>query len=435
MIANARRAGRNPAAIEIAVIVALFAMDLSSFGASSPVHGPLEIFGQDSVYLLESLAQGVVYPWNPQSHLLHHVLLERGFDVWQRIFGAGPDSAFRYLKLFTALAGLAFLFALRQLLRELGLDPARRIVILILAGLSVSVWFHFSAFETHCVALPALVIYLLSLARMRDRASRSVGDRLMFVGSLVVLGWTRVDLYRFAAASALIPLLPAAKRWRRDLLIDLALVAVLAIGLNAVTARAYLHVPWDEAPTAVLHRDDRVELEDRLHRVENLSPSNLFSVGRAVTLYSMVMPVETRPAGRSFFAPPDYDLDLEWKEGDVRPSTPLFSRPARNLLGFAVSLLAFAAIAVLLASAFVASVVRALRGDLLHTVLITQAIFGWLLYTWHEPFLWIVGFVSLWLVMIAELLRGRGRAPWVGVALAGVVLGVHNLFAFYLPFR
>ena len=116
-------------------------------------------------------------PWNPQHHLLYHTLVEKGFGLWKLRFGVDSDSAFGYLKLFTALTGLAFLLALRFLFKEFGVPPFRRICFLLLAGLSVSAWFHFTAFETYCLAMPALVLYFVALHRLIRRGSRRLPDR------------------------------------------------------------------------------------------------------------------------------------------------------------------------------------------------------------------------------------------------------------------
>jgi hypothetical protein len=423
---------------EAAVIAALFALYLASFGPSSPFYGPREVFAQDSAYLLDALARGVTYPWNPQNHLLHHVVVEGGYVLWQRAFGSGRASAFHYLKLFSALSGLAFLVVLGRLLSTLGLAAARRAVVLALTGIAVSVWFHFSAVETHCLAMPALATYLLCLVRLRQRTQRTAAERWMLVVSLAALGLIREDLFRFAAVSALLLLLPAVERWRRSLAVDLALVAVLVVGGSIVIARGYLHLPWSEAVTVMFDRDDRPELEDRIGRVANLNRRDLVTVGRALTLYSMVMPVEPRGAGRGFLAPPRNDLARAWRSDDEDSSTNLFDQPARNLLGSAVSLAACVAIGLLLVGAVVTSVRGAATGDPLHALLLGQAIVAWLLYTWFdpfEPFLWVLECVPLWIVMIAELMRSRRGAAWWGLGLAAAILGVHNAFAFWLPFR
>ena len=109
-----------PSMSEACIILGLCVLYAFGFGPGSPAHSALEIFGQDSYYLLESLRRGVIYPWNPQNHLLHHVLVDGGYAVWRRVFGAGGEVAFYYLKSFTVLSGLGFLLALRLLFVELG---------------------------------------------------------------------------------------------------------------------------------------------------------------------------------------------------------------------------------------------------------------------------------------------------------------------------
>ena len=174
-------------------------------------------------------------------------------------------------------------------------------------------------------------------------------------------------------------------------------------------------------------------------RIENLSPGNLWEVGRAVSFYSLLMPVDSNTARGGFFAPPTYALDLEWppRGGDL-PSTTLFREPLLNMRRTALSLAALAAVAAALLWAFTNSLRRALAGDTLHAMLLAQALAGWLLYTWFnplEPFLWVLEFMPLWIAILADLSRGRGRVYWIALAFLLLVVGCHNWFAFYLPFR
>lgn len=424
---------------EVAVLAALFFFYLGSFKQSSPVNGPFEVFAQDSVFILDSLADAEPYPWNPQSHILYHYAVERGHQVWQHFFGPGRESTYRYLKLFTALCGLGFLACMRALFRELKVPLAGRIVLLLLSGFTVSAWFHFAAFETHCLALPALALYLVAVARLRNRPTRTLRDRAMLIGSLVVCGWTRVDLFRFAAVSALLPALPGVRKHRRSLATDLALVGLLWAAGNVWLAHVYLDEPLREAATAAFERHERRSLSQRMGRIANLEPQRLLEVARAVSLYSIAMPVERRTADRSFLAPPAYTLDLKWPaKGRDLPSTGLFREPARNMLGTALSFVTLALVAATFLWASAMSVRRAVAGDVLHAMLLAHALAGWLLYTWFnplEPFLWILEFMPLWIAMLADNVRGRGRTCWVALSLVTLCVALHNWFAFYVPFR
>ncbi len=430
-------APRAPWLPEALTLLLLFALHLASFGPASPLHGPGEVFDQDSGFILESLVVGERYPWNPQNHVLYHLVVERGYDAWKVFFGSSVDSAFAYLKLFTALAGLAFLVAMRQVLLELGLGPARRIALLVLAGVSVSVWFHSAAFETHVLALPALALWLLCLIRLRDSVHRPLRDRLLFVGSLLVMGWTRVDLFRFALLSAPLPFLPGARHWWRGLVVDLGFVAVVGVAGLVLMTGAYLGLPPRAAATATFGRHERPELEQRLGRIENLHPRHLAAVGRAVSVYSLIMPVAP-PDGVSSFSLPTNRVESAADSSGAWAPTGLFRQHHRNLLGSPLSALAFIGVLAALIWAIAASLRRVLYGDPLHASIALQATGGWLLYTWFnplEPFLWGVEFVPLWIVLIGEAGLDQPRRMWVGLVAVVALVGAHNLFAFYLPFK
>ncbi len=47
----------------------------------------------------------------------------------------------------------------------------------------------------------------------------------------------------------------------------------------------------------------------------------------------------------------------------------------------------------------------------------------------------MVEFVPLWIVAIAELFHGKGLRLWIGLATLSVLIALHNVLAFYLPFR
>ena len=433
---------RHSRLAEVAVVLGLCGLQLASFGPGSPVHGPWEIFAQDSAYIWQSLADGTRYPWNPQNHLLYHIVLEAGFRGWKHVFGGGVESAFIYLKLFTLLTAVGFYLVLRLVLVALGLRPAQRIVLLLLTGFSFAIWFHFSAFETHGLALPALAGWLLSLVRLRERTRPTIGDRLLFVGSLLVMGWTRVDLFRFAVGSAALLVLPSVRVSWRDRIADLLLVALLGAAGSAWMAAVYFDIGLREAALRPFERDltGRVgdpNLRDRLGRPENLTPDNLLVIGRAVVLYGMVMPIESRHTGTSFFDPPARGLDFRNRAGATL-ATSLFFAPARNLLGTALSSVVLAGVASVLVVAAVRSRPTLARGDPLHLMLWLQALIGWLFYVWFnpfEPFLWVAEFVPLWIVGIADGWRTLPRSAWVVLALVTFALALHNAFAFWLPLR
>jgi hypothetical protein len=423
---------------EGALIAGLSLLYFFGFPLASPVHGPYEVFDQDSAYLLESLVRGEPYAWNPQNHLLYHVLVELGHRPWTEAFGSGLESTYRYLKVFTALTGVGFLIALRWLLVELRLGLGARMLLMCLTGLSVSIWFHFSAFETHSLALPFLAVYLVCLVRLRDRETRTARERNWFVASLLVMAWTRIDLLRFAAGSLLLPLLPATRRWAKSLFADFAKVAVIGvIGITVLTS-LYRSLPLEEALVAAFQRNERSSLEEKVGKRENFTGQNFYQTGRALLLYGILMPVAPRDPQRGFLAPPTYRLGLEWREGEDRPSTGLFLEPIRNFTGSAWSLVAAVGLLALLAVALVSSLRRAVTGDPLHMMVLAHAIGGWVLYTWfnpYEPFLWVVEFVPIWIVLIAELMRGRPTWAWISLGVLTGLFSIHNLFAFYLPFR
>lgn len=429
---------RGASLFEATVLLGFFIFYLLSFAPSSAVNGPTEIFGQDSLYLLKYLDQGKPYRWNPQSHLLYHVVVEQGHRVWRIWAEPGMESTYRYLKLFTALCGLGFLSTMGWLFRELRLTAGARVVLLLLTGVSVSAWFHFAAFETHSLALPLLGLYLVALARVRSRPTRSPGDRLLLIVALVLCGLTRVDLFRFAVTSGLLVFLPQVRlRWR-TLVFDLAIVALLAVAGSSLLATIYFDDLHDEVPTSALQRNDRANLEDRLWQVSNLAPSPLWNVARAVSVYSLLMPVEPRPADRSFFALPSYQFDPQRSGRPKSHSTGLFLQPMLNLTDYALPLVTLTGTLLALGWAILLTARRVGSLDPFHTLLAAQAGGGWLFYTLFnpfEPFLWIVEFLPLWIAMVADHSRNRALHHWFALAALAVLVATHNTFAFYLPFR
>jgi hypothetical protein len=430
--------GARGLAADAAILCAFFLFYVGSFELRSPINGPHEVFGQDTTHILHSLAEGKTYPWNAPSHLLYHHVVEHGYRLWQLAYGPGLESAYRYLELFSALCGAGFLAGMAWLFRELGLRSAPRAALLALAGVSLSSWFHFAAFETHALAMPALALYLVALARLRNRAEAGLETHLLLVVSLLVCGWTRVDLFRLAVASAGLLLLPRLRQKRRALAADLALVALLGVAGSTWLAHTYLDVPLREAVTLLLERRERPMLGEQLGRIDNLGARELVRVGRAVSLYSVLMPIEKRDPGRSFFAPPTYRLDPTYRGRGVPPSSLLFHAPARNLLRTALSAVACVGLCGALLWAGAAGLRAAAGGDVLASTVLLQAVTGWLLYTWfnpREPFLWVAEFMPLWVVLLADGLRSRPAIQGIGYGLLAVAVFLHNGFAFYLPFR
>jgi hypothetical protein len=131
------------------LLLLLFAF---SFTLESPVNGYYqhhrdqvadgddEIFDQDSRFILDSLIEDWHFLFNPQHHLLYHVLTE---GIYKRgikpHFRHGPETAYAFLKGFTVLTGAAFLLAMRRVLWESGVPLWPRVLLLLLGGVSVAV--------------------------------------------------------------------------------------------------------------------------------------------------------------------------------------------------------------------------------------------------------------------------------------------------------
>lgn len=432
----ARRWPRNA---DLLSVLGFFFLYLYSFGIQSPVHGPAEVFGNDSVQLLFSLSSGSRYPWSPQNHVLYHVLVEWGYRAWCLVAEPGYDSAFRYLNLFTALTGLGFLLAFRWLLCELGLGVKRRAIILALTGISVSAWFHFGAFETHALTMPWIALYLVSLLRLTRSAQPTTRDHALFVGSLVALGCTRVEGIRFALVSVVLLLLPGMRALRRPIARDLGIAVALFFATSAVLAVNYLDRPAASARnlTIMFERWDRPSLDARLRKVENLSPKNVLEVGRAISFYSIVMPIGDAldDPTRELSSQEERELGTSVDGGT---SGWLFLQPLRNLAAYPISALALLGLTALLLATALRSIPRMARGDTFLIVLASQWLFGWLLYTWFnpfEPFLWALGFLPLTMAVVADVAPGKFRWYWPAAGVLAIAVALHNWQWFYLQFR
>jgi hypothetical protein len=395
--------------LEYITMIALAAVYCVSFGIESPVNGLGEIhelFDQDSRYILQSLAANVPYEWNAQNHVFYHWLTGEGFRLWQHPFGGGTDSAFLFLKSFTAATGLWFLVTLRIFLREVGLSGLERLVILLLAGLSMSVWFHFSAFETAGLTMPLCLLFFIAFLRRVRRQDESMANHLLLIGSLLFAFWTRSDQWRLPVAMALSLLLPQARG--RGLFLDLvAFGALLPVGY-CLLASSYFHVPLMQAVRKLAERHDRPELAPLLMTRANLTTRDLLRVWRANAFYSHLMPVG-------------------------EPLSP-FSSKLTGLLHSPLSLLALVGVGAGLFTTSVRSLQRLVRGDPFHLLLWASWIMGWLFYTWfnpREPFLWILQFGVLQIVALADSWP-KGK-KWPLVALVGVTMLVatHNTVFFW----
>ncbi len=406
---------RAAGAADAALIAALTLLYATSFGPQSPLYTS-EPFDQDSAFLVHALAEGSAYPWNPQNHLLYHAFVESAYAGWSRLFGRSPESAFHLLRLVTVATGLVCLVGLRQLFGALGVAGARRTLLLASSGLSVAAWFHFSVFETHVLALPFLLLHCRAVWRLGSPHPRGPLERALLVVALVGCGLVRVDLWRLSLLSVALPALPGARRHARGLLEELAWVAVLGLLLQTLLAAWQLDLPLGEAVLAPFSRADRPELASLLARPENLSPSGLFTLLRASSLYGYLMPV----------AAPGL-ADPDW-----------FSLPIAGLRSAPAAWPAFAGVAAWLAATALFTARRLRSGDPLAWMLPIQGTAGLLLYTYFnpwEPFLWVLELWIGWVVASAWVARALPERAVPGLALLAGAVGLHNALAFWLAFR
>lgn len=399
--------------LEYVTMIALAAVYYVSFGIDSPVNGLgdiHEVFDQDSRYILQSLAANVPYGWNPQNHLFYHWLTGAAFRLWQHAFGGGTASAFLFLKSFTASTGLWFLVTLRIFLRECGLGVVERLVILPLAGFSMSVWFHFSAFETSGLTMPLYLLFFIAFLRRVRRQDESLANHVLLIGSLLFACWTRSDQARLPVAMALTLLLPQARG--RGLLLDLVLFgALLPVGY-CLLASSYFHLPLGQSVRKLVERHDRMELAPLLMTRDNLTPRALLRVWRANAFYSHLMPVG-------------------------EPRSP-FSSKLSGLLHSPLSLLALLGVGAGLFTTSVRSLRRLMHGDAFHLLLWASWLMGWLFYTWfnpHEPFLWILQFGVLQIAALADTWPKREKWPLVALVAVTILVATHNAVFFWYRYR
>jgi hypothetical protein len=408
---------------ELAAILCMQLLFAFSFTLPSPVNGYYqhhkehvadgldEVFDQDSRLIIDSLVEDWHFLFNPQHHLLYHVATEGIYKkvIRPRVHHA-PETVYLFLKIFTVLTGAAFMIALSRVLWEMGLPPWPRILLLLLSAVSVTAWFNFSAFETHSLGMAAIALYTLVILRMTVLRRFRLQEQILLGSSLAFLFLCRLDLVRFFAATAFLAVLPGYRpNWRR-------LTAVLAAALLASSLlylpliSKYFKVPVSDAPRVLFHREDSARLRKGLGTGNNLTIDNLYRMVLATAVSSVIMPT-----------------------GPEKFREPLAGASTRPL--FAVTLMIYAAMLVRMALALWRD--RKDSGAFVAGMLVNWAI-GVGLYTWFnpgEPFLWLLEFLPLLVVLMGLWLKQGGRADWglAGVGTALVLL--NNIVYFYLPFR
>lgn len=395
------------------LILALGALYFFSFSLSSPVNGlgqgPKELFEQDSRYILDSLIDGGPYRFNPQHHLLYHVIVERGYALVRPFVRQGPDSVYRFLKVFTLLTGLAFLFSLSRLLKELGLSPLPRAGVIVLTGVSVSAWFNFAGFETHSLPLAATVLYILALLRITRKSTFGGREWCLLVGSLAFAVLCRVDLWRLVALSGLLLVAPSLRARRARLAAALATVILLGAAGYVALAKAYFRVPWTQVPSVLAQRMERPSLQKGLMKLDHFKPGPFLRMGRAACVYALAAPVGEQD----------------------------FRSPLGGMLRRPLSAATLAAVAVVWLAILLAAPGALKRRDLFQGMLWINWVAALVFYTWFdpdEPFLWLLEFLPFFIALLADRVKESGWTAWVVYAVAAVIFA-HNAVFFYLPYR
>jgi hypothetical protein len=417
-----RPPGVVPACLEGVWIACIAAAYLTSFGPSSPAHGPDEIFDQDSPHLVGALAAGTPYPWNPQHHLLFHVIAE---DTDALLPGTrdDPASAIRFLRWLPAIAGLGYLIALRLLLAGLGLGPWRRIALLSLGGFAMAAWGGFALIETYALAMPFFMLYLACMRRVLSAGPIRRRDHAGVIVALAGCAWARLELAGLAGVTLLILLHPGLGARRRALAADLVAAAVLIVAGSVALAMHQLDASPRKAVRKLLARGDRATLAPAIGTTANLGPGHLLRVARAATVYAFLM-----PAGG---APREEDVPGERR---VR----YFTEPAARYLDRPLAWPAVAGVLVFLGVTAAWSFARLARGDPFFALLAVLWVAGLLFYAWfnpREPYLWIQPFAAL---AIAAFAAGSAALPargWTAVAGLAALIGAHNAIWFRQAFQ
>jgi hypothetical protein len=220
--------------------------------------------------------------------------------------------------------------------------------------------------------------------------------------------------------------------------VDLGITMILGAAGCMLLSYAYLG-STDNIAAATLTRQDRATLAARLARVENLALNNLIVVGRAISFYSVVMPVrDSGPAKNSLGQSEDSETLPSSQQLSVpsqQQPKPIFGEPLRNLLLSPTGLLALCGVALVLGRAAVLCPVEASAGHAFHLMVAIQWMTGWLFYTWFnpfEPFLWSAEFMPLYIAAFAA--ATRSVRWWAATAIVSVLVAVHNWQHFYLPY-
>ncbi|MCP2499962.1 MAG: hypothetical protein NCA08_00080 [Deltaproteobacteria bacterium] len=401
---------------ELLTVLLMCLMFAFSFKLSSPVHGlhptnafPTEVFEQDSYYIISAMVDGERFRYNPQHHLLYHVLTEWGYNVLRPHTYHSLRKVYLFLKGFTVLTGIAFTILLSRLLWEMDLRLYHRILLLLLSGISVSAWFNFSAFETHSLGMAGIALYLLVILRLTRLGQFQLQEQFMLGVSLVFMLLCRTDLARFFVATALLIPLPRYRaHWRRLVLV---LAAALLAGslLYTSLASVYLDRPMSEVPKVLFQREDP-DLAPILGTVRNLTAENLSRMTLATTVSTVIMPIGKRK----------------------------FVGPLEGMGEHAGAMLTVALwIVLLLIAGWATWKNRKNSGPLAACILMNWGV-GLLLYTWfnpHEPFLWLLEFLPLLVAFMGNGLKKIGNKVWVLISIGILFILIHNIMFFYLPYR